>query len=85
MSTTNLRFSVSLKEILGLKWSPVAVKLVKPDETINEIPPKSPKRLRYCQLLMEAKRGKSATNKREHCLSCCCSGFGAYASSGEDQ
>lgn len=66
MSTTNLRFSVSLKEILGLKWSPVAVKLVKPDEPINEIPPKSPKRLRYCQLLMEAKRGKSATLTSEN-------------------
>jgi len=66
MSTTNLRFSVSLKEILGLKWSPVAVKLVKPDETMNEIPLRSPKRLRYCQLLMEAKRGKSATLTSEN-------------------
>jgi len=63
---TNSQFSVSLKEILGLKWSPVAVKLVKPDESINEIPSKSPKRLRYCQLLMEAKRGKSATLTSEN-------------------
>lgn len=59
--TTNSQFSVSLKEILGLKWSPVAVKLVKADESIGEIPSESPKRLRYCQLLMEAKKGKSAT------------------------
>jgi uncharacterized protein (DUF169 family) len=65
-STTNLHFSVSLKEILGLRWSPVAVKLVKPDESINEVPPMSPKRLRYCQLLMEAKRGKSATLTSEN-------------------
>jgi uncharacterized protein (DUF169 family) len=64
--TTNLQFSVLLKEILGLKWSPVAVKLVKPDESINEVPPMSPKRLRYCQLLMEAKRGKSATLTAEN-------------------
>jgi len=64
--TTNLQFSVSLKEILGLKWYPVAVKLVKPDESINGIPPKSPRRLRYCQLLMEAKRGKSATLTSEN-------------------
>jgi len=64
--TTNLQFSVSLKEILGLKWSPVAVKLVKPDESINGIPPMSPKRLRYCQLLMEARKGKSATLTAEN-------------------
>ena len=64
--TTNSQFSVLLKEILGLKRSPAAVKLVKPDESINEIPPKSPKRLRYCQLLMEAKRGKSATLTSEN-------------------
>jgi uncharacterized protein (DUF169 family) len=64
--TTSLEFSVSLKEILVLKWSPVAVKLVKPDESINEVPPMSPRRLRYCQLLMEAKRGKSATLTSEN-------------------
>ncbi len=65
-STTNLQFSVSLKEILGLKWSPVAIKLVKPDESINEVPPMPAKRMRYCQLLMEAKRGKSATLTSEN-------------------
>lgn len=64
--TTNSRFSVALEKILGLKWSPVAVKLVKPDESTNDIPPKSPKRLRYCQLLMEAKNGKSATLTSEN-------------------
>jgi uncharacterized protein (DUF169 family) len=63
---TNSQFSDSLKEILCLKWSPVAVKLVRPDESISEIPPKSPKRLRYCQLLMEAKKGKSATITSEN-------------------
>jgi uncharacterized protein (DUF169 family) len=64
--TTNLQFSVLLKEILGLRWSPVAVKLVKSDESINEVPPMSPRKLRYCQLLMEAKRGKSATLSSEN-------------------
>jgi len=64
--TTNSQFSVSLKEILGLRWYPVAVKLVKSDESINEVPSMSPKRLRYCQLLMEAKRGKSATLTSEN-------------------
>jgi len=57
----NLQCSSALKEMLGLKWSPVAVKLVKADESTGEIPSESPKRLRYCQLLMEAKKGKSAT------------------------
>jgi uncharacterized protein (DUF169 family) len=62
----NLQCSSALKEMLSLRWSPVAVKLVKPDESINEVPPMSPKRLRYCQLLMEAKRGKSATLTSEN-------------------
>lgn len=66
MRATNLHVSVSLKEILGLKWSPVAVKLVKPDEPVNGFPPMSPKRLRYVQLLMEAKKGKSATLTSEN-------------------
>jgi uncharacterized protein (DUF169 family) len=61
-----LQASTSLKEILKLKWSPIGVRIVKNDETPKDIPPESTKRLRYCQLLMEAKKGKSATLTREN-------------------
>jgi uncharacterized protein (DUF169 family) len=64
--TTNAQYSALLKETLGLKWSPIAVKLVKTDEATDNIPPNSEKRLRYCQLLMEAKKGKSATLTAEN-------------------
>lgn len=64
--TSNFQYSLLLKEILGLKWSPVGIKLVKTNEVINDIPPNSTRRLRYCQLLMEAKRGKSATLTAEN-------------------
>ena len=56
----NLQASSSLKQILGLKWSPIGVRLVKIDEKPKDTP-LEPTRLRYCQLLMEAKKGKSAT------------------------
>jgi len=61
----NLQASNSLKEILKLKWSPIGVRIVKNDETPKDIPPESTRRLRYCQLLMEAKKGKSVTLTRE--------------------
>ena len=57
----NLKASSSLKEILGLEWSPVGVGLAKRDENPKDLPLESNRRLRYCQLLMEAKKGKSAT------------------------
>jgi len=57
----NLQASTSLKEILSLKWSPIGVRLVKSDETPKDLPLESNRRLRYCQLLMEAKKGKGAT------------------------
>lgn len=53
----NLQVSSSLKQILGLKWSPIGVRLVKRDEKPKDTPLEST-RLRYCQLLMEAKKGK---------------------------
>lgn len=64
--TTNSEYSLLLKEILGLKWSPIGVKLVKANEAITAVPPNSTRRLRYCQLLMEAKRGKSASLTAEN-------------------
>jgi uncharacterized protein (DUF169 family) len=64
--TTNSQYSLLFKEILGLKWSPIGVKLIKASEAMDGIPPNSTRRLRYCQLLMEAKRGKSATLTAEN-------------------
>ena len=63
---TSAQYSALLKETLGLKWSPIAVKLVKTNEATDNIPQNFERRLRYCQLLMEAKRGKSATLTAEN-------------------
>ncbi|MBX5327550.1 MAG: DUF169 domain-containing protein [Candidatus Bathyarchaeia archaeon] len=62
----NTQTASSLKEILNLKWSPIAVKIVKEDTNPENIPTPSTKKLRYCQLLMEAKKGKSATLTKEN-------------------
>ena len=62
----NLHASNSLKKILELKWSPVGVRLVKSHETLETIPSESTRRLRYCQLLMEAKKGTSATLTKDN-------------------
>jgi len=62
----NLRASSSLKEILELKWSPIGVRLVRRDENPEDIRLKSTRKLRYCQLLMEAKKGKGATLTQEN-------------------
>ena len=62
----NVHVSFLFREILQLKWSPIGVRLVKSDETPKDIPPESTRRLRYCQLLMEAKKGKSVTLTREN-------------------
>jgi len=63
--TDNAQASVSLKEILGFKWSPIAVKLVNVGTSAENIPFESTRKLRYCQLLMEAKKGKCATLTKE--------------------
>ena len=57
----NSEASSSLKGILGLECPPIGVRLVKKDENPKDIPPESNRRLRYCQLLMEAKKGQGAT------------------------
>ena len=51
--------SQKMKTILGLKWSPVAVKLVKKDEPLPKDIPKPRGRLRHCQSIMAARRGKT--------------------------
>jgi uncharacterized protein (DUF169 family) len=66
LQSENVHVSFLLREILQLKWSPIGVRLVKSDETPKDIPLESIRRLRYCQLLMEAKKGKSATLTREN-------------------
>jgi uncharacterized protein (DUF169 family) len=62
----NLQASSSFKEILGLEWSPIGVRLIKKDENPKDLPLESNRRLRYCQLLMEAKKGKGATLTSEN-------------------
>ena len=51
--------STKFKEILGLRWSPVAVKLVKRGEAIPTGIPEPDLNLRYCQSIMEAKKGRA--------------------------
>ncbi|MDR1015154.1 MAG: DUF169 domain-containing protein [Coriobacteriales bacterium] len=47
-----------LKEVLGLRWSPVAVSLIPAGDPLPDVPVPS-ERLRYCQSLMAARRGRS--------------------------
>ena len=48
----------TLTDILGLRWNPVAITLIKAGQPMPDVP--MPKvRLRYCQSLMMARRGKS--------------------------
>jgi len=48
----------TLKEVLGLRWEPVAVSLIKAGEPFPDVPlPKE--RLRYCQALLAARRGQA--------------------------
>lgn len=51
--------SSELKSLLGLKWSPIAVKFISKEDKSDDFPPDSKIRLRYCQLLMETKKGRS--------------------------
>ena len=50
-----------LTKILKLKNQPVAVKLVKNEDSLEGLPPEPETKMRYCQLVMEAKKGKSFT------------------------
>jgi len=65
----NSKASSRFRELLKLRWSPVAVRLIKNNEDLNDIPELSPQRIRYCQLLMKAKKGEGATLTREN-ISC---------------
>lgn len=47
-----------LREVLGLRWHPVAVSLIKAGEPLPDVPMPE-ERLRYCQSLMAARRGRS--------------------------
>ena len=47
-----------LKEVLGLRWEPVAITLIDAGSPLPNVPIPE-ERLRYCQSLMAARRGKS--------------------------
>jgi uncharacterized protein (DUF169 family)/NAD-dependent dihydropyrimidine dehydrogenase PreA subunit len=51
-------WAATLKRILGLRWEPVAISLIPSGEPLPAVPIPS-ERLRYCQSLMAARRGKS--------------------------
>ncbi len=55
----NKELAAAFKNILTLRWSPVAVKLLQPDEAIPDhvIEPSIP--LRHCQAITVARRGTS--------------------------
>jgi uncharacterized protein (DUF169 family)/NAD-dependent dihydropyrimidine dehydrogenase PreA subunit len=48
----------TLSSILGLRWDPVAISLIKKNQPLPDVPMPRVK-LRYCQSLMMARRGKS--------------------------
>jgi len=48
----------TLKEVLGLRWEPVAISLIKAGQPIPDVP-LPPERIRYCQSLLAARRGQS--------------------------
>ena len=48
----------TLKRILGLRWEPVAVTLIPAGDPLPDVPVPQ-ERLRYCQSLMAARRGRS--------------------------
>ncbi len=47
----------TMKDILGLRWHPVAISLVKAGDPLPDVPLPE-ERLRYCQSLMAARRGR---------------------------
>jgi uncharacterized protein (DUF169 family)/NAD-dependent dihydropyrimidine dehydrogenase PreA subunit len=47
----------TLKEVLGLRWAPVAISLIAAGDPLPDVPVPS-ERLRYCQSLMAARRGR---------------------------
>jgi len=55
----NRELADTFKNILTLRWSPVAVKLLKPDETVPSNMSEPPVPLRHCQAITVARRGNS--------------------------
>ncbi len=51
-------WSSTLKEVLGLRWSPVAISLIPAGDPLPDAPIPN-ERLRYCQSLMAARRGRT--------------------------
>ncbi|MDR1087706.1 MAG: DUF169 domain-containing protein [Coriobacteriales bacterium] len=51
-------WAATLKEVLGLRWEPVAISLISAGEPLPDLPIPE-ERLRYCQSLMAARRGRS--------------------------
>lgn len=47
-----------LREVLGLRWHPVAVSLIRAGEPLPDVPLPE-ERLRFCQALMAARRGRA--------------------------
>ncbi|NHM13651.1 DUF169 domain-containing protein [Xiamenia xianingshaonis] len=47
-----------LRDVLGLRWHPVAVSLIRAGEPLPDVPEPT-ERLRYCQALMAARRGRA--------------------------
>ncbi|MDR3052717.1 MAG: DUF169 domain-containing protein [Coriobacteriales bacterium] len=50
-------WSATLRRVLGLRWSPVAISLIPAGDPLPAVPVPS-ERLRYCQSLMAARRGR---------------------------
>ena len=65
----NCEIASKLTKILGLKNQPVAVKLVKKEDSLEGLPPEPSMKMRYCQLVMEAKKGTSFTLTKDS-ISC---------------
>ena len=55
----NAEISEKLVKMLGLKYEPVAVKLIKKDENIPEGFEKPESNIRHCQSIMRARKGES--------------------------
>lgn len=52
------RWEEVLQEVLGLRWRPVAISLIKAGSPLPDVPVPG-ERLRFCQSLMAARRGRS--------------------------
>jgi uncharacterized protein (DUF169 family) len=65
----NREIASKLTKILKLKNQPIAVKLVKNEDLPEGLPTEPETKMRYCQLVMEAKKGRAATLTRDS-ISC---------------